>query len=132
MFTTTLHKTKEVRPFKSNISYTVVQEYRDVICNLTGLKITINDNPILLVCVYGPNKTDSDFCRSLHTVLNDNIDVPCVIGGDWNMTYSTGDIDNNIDVLNMLSHPSILRSKELADMCERYQLSDPLQGTTSS
>jgi hypothetical protein len=41
------------------------------------------------------------------------------------MTYSTDDIDNNIDVLNMISPPSIPRSKELADMCEKYQLSDP-------
>jgi hypothetical protein len=63
--------------------------------------------------------------NKLQCILNDNRGTPTIIAGDWNLTYSTDDNDSNIDVINMLSPPSIPRSKSLADICESHLLTDP-------
>ena len=52
-------------------------------------------------------------------------DLPVIIGGDWNLTYSIADTLDNIDIHNMISPPSLGRSRLLADICDRHNLSDP-------
>jgi exonuclease III len=47
------------------------------------------------------------------------------MGGDWNMTVCTDNNNQNIDILNMLSPPSIVRYRQLANYCEDYKLTDP-------
>jgi hypothetical protein len=53
--------------------------------------------------------------------------VPLILGGDWNLTYSTLDVPQNPDVLNMNSTPSIVRSGWLLDLCEQFSLINPFR-----
>jgi exonuclease III len=41
------------------------------------------------------------------------------------MTYSTDNSVDNIDILNLMSPPSSLRSGKLQELCEEFRLSDP-------
>jgi hypothetical protein len=75
--------------------------------------------------VYGPNTNDKTFYNSLSSYIDTLGDVPVVIGGDWNATYSQAQSCNNLDVINMVSPPSIIRSGWLADVCEAHNLLDP-------
>jgi exonuclease III len=110
---------------KSTINYTVEQEHRDDKGNVLAMKLTINGTGILVVCIYGPNNNDDTFFETLSGILQLYVGVPIVIAGDWNLTYSTDSNDNNIDILNMASPPSVYRSRALASICEKYDLTDP-------
>jgi Reverse transcriptase (RNA-dependent DNA polymerase) len=94
-------------------------------CNILGLLLTINDVSVLVISVYGPNVNDDSFFRTLRDILNENLNVPVICAGDWNLTYSTDNSNNNIDIINMLSPPSVYRSRLLADVCEEFHLTDP-------
>jgi exonuclease III len=50
-----------------------------------------------------------------------------VCAGDWNLTYSTEGVGNNIDIFNMIAPPSLVRSALLASICEDLQLTDPFR-----
>jgi hypothetical protein len=52
-------------------------------------------------------------------------DVPVIIGGDWNATYSQLPAGINPDIINMASPPSMIRSGWLADLCSAFHLLDP-------
>lgn len=47
------------------------------------------------------------------------------MGGDWNLTYSIHPGPDNIDILNMVSPPSLDRSRRLQELCEKRDLVDP-------
>jgi exonuclease III len=110
---------------KTNLNCTVTREHCDNKGNILGLKVIVDNNSLLLLGIYGPNTNDPEFFNKLQCILNDNRGTPTIIAGDWNLTYSTDDNDSNIDVINMLSPPSIPRSKSLADICESHVLTDP-------
>ena len=48
-----------------------------------------------------------------------------ILGGDWNCTWDCSPVDTNIDVLDMASIPSKLRSEKLKQMCEKLIITDP-------
>jgi exonuclease III len=93
---------------KSDLNHDVINEYRDSVGNILGLKININDVNFLIVSVYGPNHNDKSFFDRLGDILRINRDIPTIIGGDWNLTLSTDNKDSNIDIINMLSPPQYL------------------------
>jgi exonuclease III len=95
--------------------------------NILGIRLLIDNSPIFLVSIYGPNDNDFSFYSQLTSLLADNTDIPVIIGGDWNSTYSTGDIKTNPDVLYMKSIPSRLRSGWLNELCMELELSDPFR-----
>jgi exonuclease III len=110
---------------RSNISYNIQNVYKDECNNILSLTISIDSIVIKVISIYGPNNNDSTFFKDLKNTLRDNRHIPCIIGGDWNLTVCTNDANYNIDTLNMLAPPSIIRSRLLAEICETYSLSDP-------
>jgi exonuclease III len=58
-------------------------------------------------------------------MLSKHPNIPYIIGGDWNATYSTADVLANIDIINMQSPPSRLRSGWLNDISSSFSLVDP-------
>jgi hypothetical protein len=48
-----------------------------------------------------------------------------VLGGDFNATWDTSNVDNNLDVLNMVNIPSVRRSNRIHEMCAVLNLTDP-------
>ena len=112
----------------SNLNCEIISPFSDEAGNILGLYINLDSHLLLLVSIYGPNKNnDNIFFQDLNRLLRSYPDIPAIIGGDWNLTYSTANTDSNIDIFRMGSPPSLIRSRALADLCERFQLSDPFR-----
>jgi exonuclease III len=92
-----------------------------------ALNISICDVELLIVGIYGPNTNDPTFFKSLRKILEEYRHLPIICAGDWNTTYSTEQGDNNIDVINMINPPSVVRSGWLSEISEDLGLSDPFR-----
>ncbi len=79
----------------------------------------------MIVSVYGHIDNDKLFYTNISEFLSKLGDVPVILGGDWNATYSQSPAHTNIDVVNMLSPRSPIRSGWIADLCCTYNLLDP-------
>jgi exonuclease III len=111
----------------SSLLSTVLSIYKCPTENILGVRLLLDNSPILLISIYGPNDNDISFYSSLSALLAENSDVPVIVGGDWNSTYSTSDPNKNPDVLYMKTIPSKLRSGWLNDLCIEFKLSDPFR-----
>ena len=110
-----------------NLDFQVLDTFTDVAENILGLHITIHNHPFILTSVYGPNTVDLNFFADIRRCFQLNPDAILMCGGDWNLTYSTADTDNNIDIFRMASPPSLIRSRNLAEISDFYNLSDPFR-----
>jgi exonuclease III len=109
----------------AKLGFVVQKTYRDPDNNVLGLVVESNGVKILLISVYGPNNNNMEFFEFLTGILDENRSTPVICGGDWNLTYSTDPTVNNIDIINMASPPSVIRSKRLSDLCADFHLIDP-------
>jgi exonuclease III len=109
------------------IYYTVSKTYKDEAENILGMKIEIDGFPLRIFSIYGPNHDNKDFYDRIDTFLSQDSQVPAVLGGDWNSTYSTAPVNDNIDIRNMRSPPSINRSTWLREICSKHHCSDPFR-----
>ena len=111
----------------SNRDWQIVDTFRDEAENILGIHAFINAHPFLFISIYGPNHNNQSFFRDLRICISINPDANIIIGGDWNLTYSTANTTENIDIFNMLSPPSSIRSRALAEVYELHNLSDPFR-----
>jgi len=109
----------------THINFTVDSVYKDDSENIMGTFLTVGSEKIGLISVYGPNVTDNNFFYDLDRLLASKSDYKNVLAGDWNLTYATGGINNNIDIINMRAPPSQERSNRLQQICEKWELVDP-------
>jgi exonuclease III len=109
------------------VNYTVTKTYQDDAENILGLLIKIYDYPLRIFSIYGPNHDNKDFYTRIDAFLSQDPQVPAVLGGDWNTTYSTAPAADNIDIRNMRNPPSSIRSSWLREVCSRHHCSDPFR-----
>jgi hypothetical protein len=84
----------------TKLQYTVLKEYSDKNNNIFGLKVLINNVHVLLISVYGPNIDNKcSFFQDLNNILAENVGCFTILGGDWNLTYSTDHSTDNIDIV---------------------------------
>ena len=111
---------------KSSLDYTILEQRGDPNGNFLLLKIKINNQNFIIGSVYGPNVNEN---VSLYDELETGIrELNCegiVLGGDWNCTVDIRGVDSNIDVVNMASIPSKLRSEKLNKISRNLKLTDP-------
>ncbi len=105
----------------------IIYTYKDMDDNILGLVLESDSNIFSICSVYGPNDNNRKFFSSLSGYLESLGDVPTVIGGDWNATYSQSPSNCNPDMLNMASPPSLTRSGWIADICSSFGLLDPFR-----
>ena len=109
-----------------DVDYEIIDTMCDLSDNILGLHIRITSHSLILFSVYGPpNQDNISFFQDLSRFISLYADYPIIAGGDWNLTYSTADTIDNIDIHQMVSPPSLIKSRLLADICERFNLSDP-------
>jgi exonuclease III len=84
--------------------------YRDDEENLLGATYNDGNGKIRLVSIYGPNANDISFYESLNRYLEIDPNLPIILGGDWNCTYSCDRKETNIDIFRMANPPSLIRS----------------------
>jgi hypothetical protein len=75
--------------------------------------------------VYGPNTNDLTFYDFLQGTLSRWKELPAILGGDWNATFSNLPLDINPDVFSMRAVPSTVRTERILQLCEEFSLSDP-------
>jgi len=51
--------------------------------------------------------------------------IPVILGSDWNMVYDKGNLNKNMDVLNMANIPNHAIGKRLRQLCRDFHLIDP-------
>jgi hypothetical protein len=90
------------------------------------LELRIKGTVCVFISIYGPNHNDPVFFDTLNRIINGS-DAPVVLGGDWNCTYSSSPIEHNIDCLNMRRPPNLNHSRQLEELCNRFDLSDPFR-----
>jgi exonuclease III len=110
---------------KSCLDISVLHLFTPACENTLAARVTLHGSQVLLIAIYGPNTVDNNFFIELDNIIQGNPDVPVIIGGDWNCTFSTEKIDSNPDCLNMCNLPNLTHSKKLKALCEKNNLSDP-------
>ena len=112
---------------KKSLTFSVLAEARDLDENILGLRISISGTELVLISIYGPNSIDNNFFKQLCLILGDLSNIPVIIGGDWNCTYSCNPLNSNPDVCDMAKLPNLTHSKLVRNLCEKFSLSDPFR-----
>ena len=109
---------------KNGTDFQVESEIKDRDENILLLVGKSNGNDIVIGAVYGPNDDDNDFFNFLKVNLQQHHGKPIILGGDWNTTVSADNSAENLDVFNMRSVPSQVRTGWLLDMITNLDLFD--------
>ena len=109
----------------TKLEYVLLDSFRDISENILGLHINIFGHPFLIISIYGQNTNVNAFFQDLYMCISQFPNSYAILGVDWNLTYSTADTPDNIDIFQMVSPPSLIRSRALSDLCDRFLLSDP-------
>ncbi len=110
-----------------HLNYSISKTLKDDSENILGLCIRIDEFPLRIFSVYGPNDNCRDFFDRLTNFLDEDPSTPVILGGDWNATLSCSDIPNNIDTFRMTTPPSLTRSLWINQICRNHYLSDPFR-----
>ena len=113
---------------KQDLSLSELNRISDVEENFLALLLQDQEgNKIIIVSIYGPNNKNETFFTNLDRSLTTLGKYPTIIGGDWNCTYSTEPVQNNIDCLNMVEVPNMRHSLLMRTLCDKHELSDPFR-----
>ena len=93
--------------------------------NFLLVRVLYKGTALILGSIYGPNDYNPDFFTRLETAIRSLGDVPVIIGGDWNCTFSTDPLFFNIDCRNMQNLPNLRHSHRVRDLCGNLNLTDP-------
>jgi hypothetical protein len=105
----------------------VLQEERDPEDNFLALRVSSGDKEIIIGSVYGPNKHCPAFFDNLYASISRLGNLPTIIGGDWNCTFSALPIPDNPDIINMRSLPNKRHTDLLIELCIKLELTDPFR-----
>jgi exonuclease III len=111
---------------KNSLQAEVLRQIRSEDENILLLEIRIKGTVCAFISIYGPNSNDPVFFETLTRIVN-SCDVPVIAGGDWNCTYSSSPLEQNIDCLNMRRPPNLNHSRKLEEICNGYDMSDPFR-----
>jgi hypothetical protein len=111
----------------NKISYSVSGRVADPGENYLLLKLLVQGKQLVVGSIYGPNNTDHAFFDNLNRDLFAFGNVPIILGGDWNATYSNLPVDVNPDCFNMAALPNRTHSDLINNMCVTFSISDPFR-----
>jgi exonuclease III len=104
----------------------IVNTVRDLDGNHILIDIEYKSTRYTLGSVYGANTNDG---IEMYNVLRNDIsqlrNTKIILGGDWNCVWDRSIVDVNLDVMNMVNVPSLLRSNKVHELCTYLNLTDP-------
>jgi exonuclease III len=112
---------------KKNIQFDILGRRDSEDENILLLRLRIRNSEVIFISVYGPNSVDNQFFNTVTEYLTENRNVPVILGGDWNATFSPDPIQNNLDCINMARLPNVNHSNKIGELCQNYDLSDPFR-----
>jgi exonuclease III len=115
--------------FSKQVQYEIVSSATDIQENILMLRIKIRNVEMVIGAIYGPNLDNNclELFNFVSNTLNEWTNLPIILGGDWNATFSSLPIEENPKVLFMRQLPSITRSRNVGELCERFELTDPFR-----
>jgi exonuclease III len=123
------NSTKNSRGVGILIKHSLNAQVQEVISsddeNILLIRASIKGTELILISIYGPNNNNRDFFTNLTEFIRRFSNCHLIIGGDWNCTYSSSSLAENIDCLNMKKLPNALHSNILNDICDEFNLADP-------
>ena len=103
-------------------NFSIMDSCHDDEGNFLALQINCNNTKFCLAAIYGPNHDDEiNFFSNLSNILKD-LNIPVIIGGDWNATLDKSKVSCNIDIVNMQNIPSFKRSNAINEICNNQSL----------
>ena len=95
--------------------------------NFILINAQIGKKRVTIGSVYGPNHDTeaADFYNRLKIEITTMGNSEIIIGGDWNATWDNSRVGKYIDILNMTSLPSLIRTNLLLKMADSLNLTDP-------
>ena len=113
---------------KNDIAFLELQREADPEENFLLLRAEIKGKNFTIGSIYGPNSHDRTFFTKLEAAIQvlgcDNV----ILGSDWNCSYCSDPIADNIDCLNMTNIPNLRHSLYVQDLCQSLNLMDPYRG----
>ena len=111
--------------FQKNIDYKIHSHLSDPDGNYITVDLTIDDNSLTLIYLYGPNKDCPEFfttiIRHIET-LNNNTSILC---GDFNVQDPDLDYYNYCGINNKKSHEKIQEIKENLNLIDSFREANP-------
>lgn len=90
------------------------------------IKLLINDQPVVVANVYGPNDDDPTFFDLIQTKLGEFENSSIIVGGDFNVVQDyTKDTLNLINRQNPKAHESINNLKNELDLYDPWRMHNP-------
>jgi exonuclease III len=85
------------------VQHEIISTAADSQENILLLRLKIKNVESVVGAIYGPNVDNNcrDFYNFISTTLNSWDNLPYVLGGDWNSTFSCLPVDENPDILFM-------------------------------
>jgi exonuclease III len=111
--------------YKKELPLSIIRTVSDPEENFLIASVELAGKKIVLVSVYGPNDHNPYFFQNLYRGIKDMGDLPIVIGGDFNATFSRDCVEINIDCQGMSDIPNVRHSKYIQEFCEALELMDP-------
>jgi exonuclease III len=105
----------------------VLDTFQDQNQNLLLIECMVNGHRLILGSVYGPNSTCRQFYRDITNFLESKMNVPVILGGDWNVTWSNSGPDDNIDITGMVRTPNFTNGNLLKNLANTFELTDPFR-----
>jgi exonuclease III len=112
---------------KKSLPFLAERELRGRDENHLLIKAQIKGKPVILGAIYGPNTLNVEFFRDLESDINSLGNIPVILAGDWNATFSNLGIDINPDCHNMRQVPNLRHTELISDMCNRLNLVEPFR-----
>ena len=84
-----------------DLDFQILDTFSDNAENILGLHVSSGNYSFILASIYGPNTVDLNFFNDIRRCFQMNPDENIIVGGDWNLTFSTADTDFNIDIFRM-------------------------------
>ena len=112
---------------RNEINFTINRIIKDDEENCMFLDGTISGEKVAIGSIYGPNEDNRTFFEFLDRNLVGFKNQAVIIGGDWNTTVSPAPAEINLDVFNMRTIPSQVRTTWLNEIMDKHELLDPFR-----
>ena len=113
---------------KKSLNCDVLQEVPDLEeDNFLLLRVSISGSEFIIGCIYGPNSVVPDFFDRLKAGVISLGNLPIILVGDWNCTFSSLPANINPDILNSNALPNIRHTRDMLRMCNNLSLNDPFR-----
>lgn len=110
----------------NTFQFSVIKTITDSEGRFVLIKLLINDQPVVIANVYGPNDDDPTFFDIIQTKLGEFDNSTIILGGDFNVVQDyTKDTLNLINRQNPKSHEAIKNLKNELDLYDPWRILNP-------